>query len=268
MKKQKKHNRFHLDNGQKLPPSRLFFLLLNIPKNLKLPQFLLISLSFSPNQQFSSLILHKQTLPSGAWPSARRRHYHHHYHHHNHCHNHKLLRRTKNMGDPTAIFPYHDPYDDINTLEQILMSDENPSLSLTEFSSFQQPISCNPLISQSGDEEIVDANDPLIDPFIWDLCSHEDGPSRMQEETNGQEREGCSDYKYNTQCYRNMGSPIQLSMWPLPAVPYTCTCCQVLREITHTNGIYVKNILQLESSLCIFLQIQKRNELFPLNPFI
>ncbi|KAM7507459.1 hypothetical protein LguiA_017912 [Lonicera macranthoides] len=146
------------------------------------------------------------------------------------------------MGDPMAIVPYHDPFDDINTLEQILMSDENPSLSLTEFSSFQQPISCNPLIPQSSDEEIVDADDPLIDPFLRDLCSHEAGPSRMQEETNGQEREGRSDYTYNTQGYQNMGSPIQLSMWPLPAMPYTCTCCQVLREITHTNGIEITKL--------------------------
>lgn len=32
----------------------------------------------------------------------------------------------------------------------------------------------------------------------------------------------------------NFGNPIQLLQWPVPPEPYTCSCCQVLREIIHT----------------------------------
>ncbi|KAL8063144.1 hypothetical protein ABFX02_01G008700 [Erythranthe guttata] len=41
----------------------------------------------------------------------------------------------------------------------------------------------------------------------------------------------------------NFGNPIQIPIWPPPPSPYSCTCCQTLRQIFHTNGT---NVLKLD----------------------
>ncbi|KAK1418326.1 hypothetical protein QVD17_27469 [Tagetes erecta] len=38
------------------------------------------------------------------------------------------------------------------------------------------------------------------------------------------------------------GNPIRLSTWPMQVPPYTCSCCQILREITHTNGVDITKL--------------------------
>ncbi|KAL3655752.1 hypothetical protein CASFOL_000148 [Castilleja foliolosa] len=35
------------------------------------------------------------------------------------------------------------------------------------------------------------------------------------------------------------GNPIRIPIWPVPPSPYSCTCCQTLREFYHTNGSQV-----------------------------
>lgn len=36
--------------------------------------------------------------------------------------------------------------------------------------------------------------------------------------------------------FSEFGNPIPIPIWPIPPSPYTCTCCQTLREISHVNG--------------------------------
>ncbi|KAA8531166.1 hypothetical protein F0562_005920 [Nyssa sinensis] len=139
------------------------------------------------------------------------------------------------MADLTATLPYHDPFDDNQCPDDILMFDENSSLNLAGLPLFTEPHSFHPSIPQSGDD-IVYENDPLMDPFVWGMYEHsigslQVGPSEIRCETNTEEenlRPQNSEF----------GNPMQLSIWPVPPVPFSCTCCQVLREITHTNGIH------------------------------
>lgn len=36
------------------------------------------------------------------------------------------------------------------------------------------------------------------------------------------------------------GNPTRIPVWPVPATPYSCSCCQTLREFCHVNGIINK----------------------------
>lgn len=113
----------------------------------------------------------------------------------------------------------------LQTIENILMCDESPGLNLENYD------------DSSSFPEIEDPNDPFVDPFIWENFDNDDDlqadPSSIGVETNGQEGENFNLEK------PSFGNPIQLSIWPVPPEPYTCTCCQVLREIIHTNGIHI-----------------------------
>lgn len=33
------------------------------------------------------------------------------------------------------------------------------------------------------------------------------------------------------------GNPTRIPVWPVPPSPYSCSCCQTLREIFHVNGM-------------------------------
>ncbi|CAL5439609.1 unnamed protein product [Camellia sinensis] len=143
------------------------------------------------------------------------------------------------MVDPMAVLPYHDPFDDIPSLENFLMFDENPNLGLAVV----EPNSFNQTIIQSSND-IAEANDPLADPIIWGnyypttatASNSQAGPSEFCGETS--RRQEIPQPPQNLE----FGNPVQLPIWPVPPVPYSCTCCQVLREIIHTNGIHVTKL--------------------------
>ncbi|KAI7987653.1 Protein NLP7 [Camellia lanceoleosa] len=145
------------------------------------------------------------------------------------------------MVDPMAVLPYHDPFDDIPSLENFLMFDENPNLGLAVV----EPNSFNQTIIQSAND-ITEANDPLADPIIWGnyypttatatASNSQAGPSEFCGETS--RRQEIPQPPQNLE----FGNPVQLPIWPVPPVPYSCTCCQVLREIIHTNGIHVTKL--------------------------
>ncbi|CAK9188093.1 unnamed protein product, partial [Ilex paraguariensis] len=140
------------------------------------------------------------------------------------------------MAEPSTTVSYHNPFDHyLSSIEEILMSDENPSFDLSELPSFPEKNSCDILISQSGDDNISDPDDPLVDPFVWDVLNDSDvnssqaGPSEIHGERIGHDRENSNPENLG------IGNPVPLSIWPVSPVPYACSCCQVLREITHTN---------------------------------
>ncbi|KAK3037277.1 hypothetical protein RJ639_029689 [Escallonia herrerae] len=150
------------------------------------------------------------------------------------------------MANPNAVVPYHDPYDDqISIIHQTLVPDEDTGLrAVADIPCMAEPNTNNPLLPQC-DGGIADANDPLMDPFIWDLYNNsllrvdvsEAGPAEIRGETDGQAGLNC-----DPQSNSNHGNPLRVSTWPLPEVPYSCSCCQVLREITHTNGTHIAKL--------------------------
>ncbi|KAH7574422.1 hypothetical protein JRO89_XS03G0294200 [Xanthoceras sorbifolium] len=179
------------------------------------------------------------------------------------------------MADPSAVFPFHDPYESSYTDDVLnVFTPPNPTfadLSLIEESlieeslieeSFMHPSTLpsssvpqsninigdanDPFIDLSniniGDANapfndlsninIGDANDPFNDPIVWDTINRFHGessqadPSQNHAETSNQERPENDNYV-------NMR---RFTIWPVPPVPYLCSCCLVLREINHTNG--------------------------------
>ncbi|KAK2644982.1 hypothetical protein Ddye_020177 [Dipteronia dyeriana] len=74
---------------------------------------------------------------------------------------------------------------------------------------------------------IEDADhDPIYDPIVseaYDMINRANsktGPSQERPESDN-----------------NHGNMRELVVWPVPPVPFLCSCCLVLREIIHSNGI-------------------------------
>ncbi|KAK9289415.1 hypothetical protein L1049_007570 [Liquidambar formosana] len=131
------------------------------------------------------------------------------------------------MADPRAIIPYDDPFDSLYT-ESFFSFLDNSIPNFADLSSPPQPNSYPPPISQSGDDNIDGAFDPSDDPILWGLYAGEAGPSESnQEEGNDQ----APNFGH--------GNTMPLSFWPVPPVPFVCSCCHVLREIIHTNGNHI-----------------------------
>ncbi|PWA57645.1 RWP-RK domain-containing protein [Artemisia annua] len=124
------------------------------------------------------------------------------------------------MDEANAILPYNEPFEHrLQEYEHFLMHDEND----TEIPSTSQQI--DPLM---GDD------DPFLDDsFILDNDLFDEG--NLQTNTtpvNDEPNIGSSEF----------GNPIHLSSWPLQVPPYTCSCCQILREISHTNSVDITKL--------------------------
>lgn len=117
-------------------------------------------------------------------------------------------------------------------------NDDFPPLNFTELLTplQQNEIPITPARFQSPvvDSENVQPNDSSFDPLNLGNETHEEcfqtDPSQACDETNigVNTANGTNDF----------GNPIQLSSWPLQVPPYTCSCCHILREIIHTNGLF------------------------------
>ncbi|GAV76223.1 RWP-RK domain-containing protein [Cephalotus follicularis] len=142
------------------------------------------------------------------------------------------------MADHGPIALYYDPYDDDDILNYL--NDSNPTLN--DLSSVKEPVitypsQLNPQINNNIDEIILDDSDPLNDPIIWDLYNggtSQVGPSANHEERS--ERRGNVGVNYDG----NNSRP--LSCWPVEAVPFQCSCCQVLREIIHIKDLTITRL--------------------------
>ncbi|EYU27184.1 hypothetical protein MIMGU_mgv1a026577mg, partial [Erythranthe guttata] len=105
--------------------------------------------------------------------------------------------------------------------------------------------------SQPGQElnDILDADDPLLDPAIWAFCNGtEDGTGNSPAGHSTFAGEGCSSHAIDGD-FNNApeipifeDQPMPISVFSVPQSPYNCTFCQILREITHTNGMNVKRL--------------------------
>lgn len=64
------------------------------------------------------------------------------------------------------------------------------------------------------------------------------GPSQINNDENGEEGHTNlgTDHHNNFDENRDF---MPLCSWPLPPMPFNCSCCQVLREIIHVKGEFV-----------------------------
>ncbi|XP_044463256.1 uncharacterized protein LOC123194161 [Mangifera indica] len=133
------------------------------------------------------------------------------------------------MADPRLIVPYHDPYDAPVT-DGMLYYIDNSTPTVDDLSLLQDP---SLYASTSNPANVQDAaGDTFEEPILWNIAnnfngsSSQAGPSEFQTETSNQERPEND----------NGGNTMAIPMWPVPPVPFLCSCCLVLREIIHSNG--------------------------------
>ncbi|KAI7728256.1 hypothetical protein M8C21_019039 [Ambrosia artemisiifolia] len=125
---------------------------------------------------------------------------------------------NQTMAESGGIIPDHvTPLDPnyLQALENFLMNDDNNN------NSSQQ-------IDFSIDTSLVHDQPPVetfVDNIVFEEGFRTNPRSSVPDETNTRSGE--------------FGNPIRLSSWPLQVPPYTCSCCQILREITHTNGVEI-----------------------------
>ncbi|KAL8062201.1 hypothetical protein ABFX02_02G131300 [Erythranthe guttata] len=151
--------------------------------------------------------------------------------------------------DSTAVFAFHDhPFEETPIIDpssyDFFAGNPNPPLD-----DDQTYFNFDP--SQPGQElnDILDADDPLLDPAIWAFCNGtEDGTGNSPAGHSTFAGEGCSSHAIDGD-FNNApeipifeDQPMPISVFSVPQSPYNCTFCQILREITHTNGMNVKRL--------------------------
>ncbi|GER57816.1 plant regulator RWP-RK family protein [Striga asiatica] len=86
----------------------------------------------------------------------------------------------------------------------------------------------------------MDSEDPIWDPMIWALCNEP-----INSVSTNLQGEGTSGNNGNFNIDNVI--PMPLSVSHVPSTQYNCTCCQILREITHSNGNTIGvNVKRLE----------------------
>ncbi|EYU20313.1 hypothetical protein MIMGU_mgv11b015009mg, partial [Erythranthe guttata] len=126
------------------------------------------------------------------------------------------------MADQNSNFPgiNDDIIAAISSAEQLLMSDEIPDDTL------QNSLANNMMQAHHSYDGNHGTHFSGIS-FDENIC------------INNNENNNFMDLPLNS----NFGNPIQIPIWPPPPSPYSCTCCQTLRQIFHTNGT---NVLKLD----------------------
>ncbi|KAJ8750601.1 hypothetical protein K2173_015775 [Erythroxylum novogranatense] len=159
------------------------------------------------------------------------------------------------MADPMSVVPYCDPYDNPSDYDYLhFMANDNPTLACLSPVNQQPPSSFPP---QPNDDVVGDVSH-YDEDLLWNLFSddsisgqpNEAGPSHTNVGTsnvrigeNGRPVEGNGKQEENNRLVSdenlgdNFSDAIPLEDWPPTPMPYLCSCCQVLREIIHTDGI-------------------------------
>lgn len=135
------------------------------------------------------------------------------------------------MDYPTAIVPYHDPFDDSCSIGQISLFDENPTIGLPKSAWNQELFTFDPTILKSDNDFGV--YDPFDDPILLDI-PYECNDYLVENSTNTEA--GVQDGVFENKSH--------VSVWPVSSSTSLCTNnCQILREITHSNGECLYNSL-------------------------
>lgn len=134
------------------------------------------------------------------------------------------------MADPNDYVPDYD--DPIPILDEMLMPDG--SLGVEYEGLYDQPSKENRMY-QLGHDHPIGKNIMLNeDTNQFGHGTSQAGTTRANDQVNEYISEN-----FNPEI-SDCGNPIQIPEWPIPAEPYACSCCQVLREIIHTIGMYMR----------------------------
>ena len=125
------------------------------------------------------------------------------------------------MADPSAIEPYIDPYDRplTDNINFNFLNDSIPTVA--DLSSFAQPTSSD----FASVAHLLDV-DRFEITAVWD----------MRNDFNNCGAGNKSQAAGPSECAGD-GNARPLSSWPVAPIPFNCSCCHVLREITYSNGI-------------------------------
>ncbi|MED6206883.1 hypothetical protein PIB30_030765 [Stylosanthes scabra] len=144
-------------------------------------------------------------------------------------------------NNPCFVVPYHDPYD-TPPLSPSFFDISNPTL--FDLTNNVPTTGTGPTHSQQQNHGIQDTNlQPIFDPMILQDSNNYVGG------TSGNNFESIpllqvhSDQGLPQNDFINNVNTMTLSYWPQPPVPFSCSCCSVLREIVYTNGF---NFTKLE----------------------
>ncbi|KAI3468078.1 hypothetical protein Pfo_024741 [Paulownia fortunei] len=119
------------------------------------------------------------------------------------------------MADQNSNVPHNQEIiDAISSAEQLLMFDDNPD---------------DPLFDNFVNDMVQEPSDNVV----GNCGTHFSGIGLEENICN--ENRNCNDFPQNPA----FGNPIQIPIWPVPPSPYSCTCCQTLREFFHINGTRV-----------------------------
>ncbi|KAJ7958396.1 RWP-RK domain containing protein [Quillaja saponaria] len=146
------------------------------------------------------------------------------------------------MADPEAVVPYYDPYESpLNHNILNFANDQNPTLADLSQPTLQGPFPYTSSLPEINETTPGD-NHPFSDPMVHGAFqsnngggSTEAGPSNVHAESSHQGQEN-----FGSQNFGEDGIP--LSIWPEPPIPFFCSCCQVLRQLVHTNGSIIAKI--------------------------
>ena len=157
------------------------------------------------------------------------------------------------MEDPRFVVPYHDPYD--TPLSPSIFSIASPMLA--DLTSIVGPST----LPQQQNHHGVQGGDhpPYFDPMIQDNFVHNNFPiggvvgnfEAVPLQVHVDQGQPATNDILGSQNYNDV---MTLTNWPQPPVPFSCSCCLVLREIVHTNGKLSNLLTKIFSfSLSFFL---------------
>ncbi|CAL0333609.1 unnamed protein product [Lupinus luteus] len=158
------------------------------------------------------------------------------------------------MADPRFIVPYRDPYD--SPLSPSIFNLTNPTISELSNNVNNNYNGLLPLPQQIEYEHgngVQGVNHPLLDPMTSSYYFPNGGNGNNNNNFESQVNVGPSQPPnwnfFGSQNFSNM-EVISLPCWPESPSPFSCSCCQVLREIIHTNG-FTFNKLEIHGRLGI-----------------
>ncbi|OMO52480.1 Plant regulator RWP-RK [Corchorus olitorius] len=149
------------------------------------------------------------------------------------------------MEDPSSIVPYNDPFENMFSDDEIMniLEFSNPTLEDLTTQEQEVPFLYSSSFSDQSSDQIDDFMDPLDDPDIRDFFNESNTENSHETTSFGFFGDMSNQSEMNLESQSlNYENSRPVSVWPSEPVPFGCSCCQVLREIIHTNGIVVTKL--------------------------
>ncbi|OIW06143.1 hypothetical protein TanjilG_01770 [Lupinus angustifolius] len=157
------------------------------------------------------------------------------------------------MADPRFVVPYRDPYD--TPLSPSIFNLTNPTisdLSNNVNNNYNGLVPLPQQIEYGDGNGVQGVNHPLLDPMMSNYYFPNGGNgnnNNFESQVNVGPSQPPNWNFLGLQNFSNM-EVMSLPCWPDSPSPFSCSCCQVLREIIHTNG-FTFNKLEIDGRLGI-----------------